>query len=46
MVFSFSWLAEKMMNRYGKRIRKIIVKVEFVGSLTTNYVNLGKNVTS
>jgi len=46
MVFSFSWLVEKMMNRHGKGIRKIVVKVEFVGSLTTNYVNLGKNVTS
>jgi hypothetical protein len=46
MVFSFSWLAKRMMNRHGQGIRKIVVKVEFVGSLTTNYVNLGKNVTS
>ena len=46
MVFSFSWLAKRMMNGHGKGIGKIVVKVEFVGSLTTNYVNLGKNVTS
>jgi hypothetical protein len=31
MVFSFSWLAEEMMNGHGQGIRKIVVKVEFVG---------------
>jgi len=46
MVFSFSWLAEKMMNQHGQGIRKIVVKVEFLERLTTNYVNFGKNVTS
>ena len=46
MVFGFSWLAEEMMNGHGQGIRKIVVKVEFVGSLTMNYLNLGKNVNS
>jgi len=32
MMFSFSWLAEKMMNRHGQGITKIVVKVEFVGN--------------
>ena len=30
VVFSFSWLAEKMMNGNGKGIRKTIVKVDIV----------------
>jgi len=29
MVFSFSWLAERMIG-YGQGIRKIVVRVEFV----------------
>ena len=31
MVFSFSWRVEEMMNGHGQGIRKIVVKVEFVG---------------
>jgi len=30
MVFSFSWLAEEIMNGHEQGIRKIVVKVEFV----------------
>ena len=41
MVFSFSWLAEKMMNGHGQGIRKIVVKVEFV-SFDNELVILGK----
>ena len=39
MVFSFSWLAEEMMNGHGQGTRKIFVKVEIVERMTTIDVN-------